>query len=72
LGWSELSASARLEKLEAEFANAISDLESGDTKAALRATDALTALRFELYNTPSGRARHAELEARLEAHTEVE
>jgi hypothetical protein len=53
-------------KLETAFADAIDDLESGDETAERRANDALTALRFELYHSPNGRAQHAELEQQLD------
>lgn len=70
-GWSELSRPDRIAALEDGFQTAIDDIASGDPTAAMRANDALTALRFELYDTPEGRSHHAELEARLEALTEA-
>lgn len=56
--------------LERDFDNALEELRAGDTTAANRAANALTALRTELYTTPEGRERHAELERQLDAYTE--
>lgn len=64
--WPTLSPEARITLLQSEYNLAIKELEQGDSSAKQRATDALTALRFELYETPEGRERHAALEARLE------
>jgi hypothetical protein len=58
--------------LELSFDEAIAMLESGNESGASRAADALTALRFELYDTPDGREHHARLEEQLESLTEVE
>ncbi len=69
--WAELEKPDRIAVLEAGFESAIEDIEAGDPTAAMRASDALTALRFELYDTPEGREHHAELELQLEALTET-
>jgi hypothetical protein len=71
-GWAELSPHERLEQLEGSFETALGELEAGDPSAQNRAADALTALRFELYTTATGQARHAELEQKLDRLTEEE
>jgi hypothetical protein len=71
-GWNELAQAERVRTLEGAFEDAMMALESGDEHAAAQASDALTALRYELYATPEGRAHHEILETRLERFTEDE
>lgn len=67
--WASLSAQERLDLLEKELDTALVELQTGDASARGRAINALTALRTELYRTPEGQARHAELERQLELLT---
>jgi|GEM_PF-6319988 len=64
--WSTMAPRQRIRELEHQFKDAFGDLEGGDESAKDRASDALTALRFELYGTVAGRRRQAELERRLD------
>lgn len=55
--------------LEHDFDTALDELRAGDSTAASRAAAALSALRSELYATPEGRERHAELEQQFDSIT---
>lgn len=66
--WDEVPSDDRLKVLEGRFAVAIAALEAGSPRAEheVKAQAALTAMRAELYGTPSGRARHRGHEFQLE------
>ena len=68
LGWDERAPEERVEHLAKRFAIAVSAIENGenDPRHISEAQDALTSMRAELNETPSGRARHRRYETRLD------
>jgi hypothetical protein len=67
--WNSLPSAERVARLEHGFDTALDEFRAGDFTAASRAATALSALRSELYATPEGRERHAELEQQLDSLT---
>lgn len=72
--WNELSPEARARELRQQYGVAVAAMQSGTDFHANRAKAdaAVSALRAEMYGTPSGRKEHERLEQRLEALVERE
>lgn len=72
--WSELSSDARARELRKQYRAAVDAMQRGEDFDGnrARADAAVSALRAELYGTPSGREEHQKLEGRLQALVELE